>query len=226
MRGKASRGALALAVMVSQANADVPVMIELVLALDSSASVDRQEFQLQLSGLSAAFADPDVLRQVESLKPFGAAVAVVQWGAPGETRLVLPFTFIETSRDAKAFGFQISLIRRWMHASSTSIASGIEDSRRLLESNEYDGLRKIIDVSGDGMDNSGADLEGARKRAAAAGITVNGLPIMADDSTLDIYYRERVIIGAASFIEPAHDFHDYVRAIKEKLLRELRPLES
>lgn len=212
--------------MVSQAHADVPVMIELVLALDSSASVDRKEFQLQLSGLSAAFADPDVLRQVEALKPFGAAIAVVQWGAPGETRMVLPFTFIETGRDAKAFGFQISLIRRWMHASSTSIASGIEDSRVLLESNDYDGLRKIIDVSGDGMDNSSADLDGARKRAAAVGITINGLPIMADDSTLDIYYRERVIIGAASFIEPAFDFRDYVRAIKEKLLRELRPLES
>ncbi len=226
MRGKASRAAFALAMMVSQVKADVPVMIELVLALDSSASVDRQEFRLQLDGLATAFSDPDVLRQIESLKPFGAAIAVVQWGSPGETRMVLPFTLIESSRDAKAFGFQISLIRRWMHASSTSIASGIEDSRVLLESNEYDGLRKIIDVSGDGMDNSGADLDGARKRAAAAGITVNGLPIMADDPTLDIYYRERVIIGAASFIEPARDFRDYVRAIKEKLLRELRPLES
>ncbi|MBC8035835.1 MAG: DUF1194 domain-containing protein [Rhizobiales bacterium] len=211
---------------VSQAEADTPVMLELVLALDSSASVDRQEFQLQLDGLSAAFADPDVLAQVETLKPFGAAIAVVQWGAPGETRLVLPFTLIASSRDAKAFGFQVSLIRRWMHASSTSIASGIEDSRILLESNEYQGLRKIIDVSGDGMDNSGADLKGARQRAIAAGITVNGLPIMADDSTLDIYYRERVIIGAASFIEPASDFRDYVRAIKQKLLRELRPLQS
>lgn len=226
MRGKASRAALALALMGAQAEAEVPVMIELVLALDSSASVDRQEFRLQLEGLAAAFADPDVLRQVEALKPYGAAVAVVQWGAPGETRLVLPFTLIESSRDAKAFGFQISLIGRWMHASSTSIASGIEDSRVLIESNGYDGLRKIIDVSGDGMDNSGADLKGARQRAAAAGITVNGLPIMADDATLDIYYRERVIIGAESFIEPAHDFRDYIRAIKEKLLRELRPLQS
>lgn len=228
MRGKASRGVAAalLAMSAPQAEADVPVMLELVLALDSSASVDRQEFQLQLDGLSAAFADPDVLRQVESLRPFGAAVAVVQWGAPGETRVVLPFTFIESSRDARAFAFQIGLIRRWMHASSTSIASGIEDSRILIESNEYEGLRKIIDVSGDGMDNSGADLEGARRRAAAAGITVNGLPIMADDATLDLYYKARVIIGASSFIEPALNFRDYVRAIREKLLRELRPLES
>ena len=228
MRGNASR-ALAVALLVIAvpvAEADIPVVLELVLALDSSASVDRQEFQLQLDGLSAAFADPDVLRQVETLKPFGAAIAVVQWGSPGETRVVLPFTHIKSSRDAKAFGFQIGLIRRWMHANSTSIASGIDDSRTLLESNEYHGLLKIIDVSGDGMDNSGADLKGARQRANAAGITVNGLPIMADDSTLDIYYRERVITGAASFIEPAQDFRDYIRAIRAKLLRELRPLQS
>ena len=227
MRGKASRVlVVALAAMVSQAEAQTPVVLELVLALDSSASVDRKEFQLQIDGLAAAFADPQVLRQVETLKPFGAAIAVVQWGSPGETRMVLPFTLIKTSRDARAFAFQISLIRRWMHASSTSIASGIDDSRRLLESNEYDGVRKIIDVSGDGMDNSGADLKGARRRATAAGITVNGLPIMADDSTLHIYYRERVIAGAASFIVPAKDFRDYIRAIREKLQRELQPLES
>lgn len=209
-----------------QARADAPVALELVLALDSSASVDRHEFQLQLDGLAAAFADPGVLRQIEALRPFGAAIAVVQWGTPGETRVVLPFTLIEGSRDARAFGFQIGRIPRLMHASSTSIASGIDDSRTLLESNGYQGLRKIIDVSGDGIDNSGGDLKGARLRAAAAGITVNGLPIMADDSTLDSYYRERVITGAASFIEPALDFRDYIRAIREKLRRELQPLES
>ncbi|HUR43340.1 MAG TPA: DUF1194 domain-containing protein, partial [Aestuariivirga sp.] len=165
MRGNASRAVAATALMLmtgSPAEAETPVMLELVLALDSSASVDRTEFRLQLDGLAAAFSDPGVLRQVEALKPFGAAVAVVEWGAPGETRVVLPFTFIQSSRDAKAFSFQISRIRRWMHASSTSIASGIEDSRTLIESNEYEGLRKIIDVSGDGMDNSGADLDGAR----------------------------------------------------------------
>ena len=91
--------------------------VELVLALDSSASVDRAEFQLQLDGLARAFRDPDVQRAVEDLKPLGAAVAVVQWGAAGETRIVLPFTHLETARDSKAFGFRISLVRRWMRAS-------------------------------------------------------------------------------------------------------------
>ena len=218
----------ALALMAGPAIAapSTPVAIELVLALDSSASVDRQEFQLQLDGLAIAFRDPDVLEAVDNLRPMGAAVAVVQWGAPGETRVVLPFTFLGSARDAKAFSFRAGLIRRWMRASATSIATAIDDSRTLIETNEFEGFRRIIDVSGDGPDNAGADLEGARARAKAADITVNGLPVMADDATLADYYEQHVISGATAFVEPAHDFEDYVRAIKEKLLRELRPLGS
>lgn len=220
--------ALAVALLTPQAEAQdtIPVAVELVLALDSSASVDREEFQLQLDGLAAALRDADVLQAVDNLKPLGAAIAVVQWGGPGETRIVLPFTAIASSRDAKAFGFRVSLIRRWLRASSTSIATAIDDSRALIASNEFAGFHKVIDVSGDGPDNSGADLDGARARAHADEITVNGLPIMADDETLDAYYRDHVTVGATSFVEPAKDFNDYARAIKEKLLRELRALDS
>ena len=205
---------------------ETPVAIELVLALDSSASVDRREFQLQLDGLALAFRDPEVQQAIENLKPHGAAVAVLQWGAPGETRIVLPFTHLESARDSKAFGFRIGLIRRWLRASATSIATALDDSAALIETNAFDGFRRVIDVSGDGPDNSGADVEAARQRAHEKGIVVNGLPIMADQEGLDIYYRDHVIIGADAFIEPASDFDDYVRAIREKLLRELRPLAS
>ena len=127
-----------------------PVVIELVLALDSSASVDVKEFELQNEGIARAFRDPEVLQAVDNLRPFGAAIAVVQWGGPGETQVVMPFTHIENARDAKAFGFRVSLIRRWMRASSTSIATGIADAHALIESNGFEGQRKIIDVSGDG----------------------------------------------------------------------------
>lgn len=204
----------------------VPAAIELVLALDSSASIDRDEFQLQLDGLAAAFRDPDVLAAVDRLKPLGVAVAVIQWGGPGETRTVLPFTHLETARDAKAFGFRVGLIRRWMRASSTSIATAIGDAAALIASNGFDGQRLVIDVSGDGPDNGSADLDAARGIARMAGITVNGLAIEAEDKTLRDYYRHRVIVGANSFVEPAEGFADFARAIKEKLLRELRPLES
>ena len=222
----ASRVALLCLLAAPAAAEQTTVAVELVLALDSSASVDQREFSLQIEGLAQAFNDPEVLRAVENLKPLGAAVAVVQWGAPGETRIALPFTHLETARDSKAFGFRIGLARRWMWASATSIATAIEDSAALIETNEFDGFRKIIDISGDGEDNAGADLEAARQAAKAQGIVINGLPIMSDDANLDRYYKERVIIGLDSFIEPARDFEDYVRAIREKLLKELRPLAS
>ncbi len=218
---------LPLALLCAPAQAqDTTVAVELVLALDASASVDRREFDLQVEGLARAFRDPDVQRAVEDLKPLGAAVAVVQWGAPGETQLVLPFTHLESGRDAKAFGFRMGLIHRWIWASATSIASGITDSAALLETNAFDGHRKVIDVSGDGEDNGGVDLEAARQAARARGIIINGLPIMADVPDLDRYYASRVIIGPDSFVEPARDFEDYVRAIRAKLLKELRPLAS
>jgi hypothetical protein len=203
-----------------------PVVIELVLALDSSASVDALEFDLQNEGIALAFQDPEVLQAVDNLKPFGAAIAIVQWGGAGETQVVLPFTHIESARDSKAFGFRASLVRRWMRASSTSIATGIADAHALIENNRFDGQRKVIDVSGDGPDNSGDDLAGARKNALASGITINGLSIEAEEAGLHVYYLDHVIIGADSFVEPAEGFEDFATAINEKLLRELRPLGS
>lgn len=227
-RGIGSRGFCVLVALAAPALAQskTPVVIELVLALDSSASVDAREFQLQNEGIALAFRDPDVLQAVDNLKPFGAAIAIIQWGGPGETQVVLPFTHIENARDAKAFGFRMSLVRRWMRASVTSVATGISDSAALLQANTFEGQRKVIDVSGDGPDNSGDNLEGARHNALASGITINGLSIEAEEAGLHAYYRDHVIIGADSFAEPAQGFEDFARAIKEKLLRELRPLGS
>jgi Protein of unknown function (DUF1194) len=220
--------AMCLVALVTAVSAQTrtPVAVELVLALDSSASVDRDEFRLQLGGLSWALRDPDVVAAVEALKPHGVAIAVMQWGGPGDTRVVIPFTYLTSARDAKALAYLISLVQRWHRASETSIATAIEDGVHLLEDNEFDGVRKIIDVSGDGVHNSITDLPAARALAAAKGITVNGLPIEGDDNTLSGYYAQNVIVGAASFVEKACDFEDFARAMREKLLKELRPLES
>ena len=227
-RGMGSRIFCVLVALASPSQAQIktPVVIELVLALDCSASVDVREFELQNEGIARAFRDPDVLQAVDNLRPFGAAIAVVQWGGPGETQVVMPFTHVENARDAKAFGFRVSLIRRWMRASSTSIATGIDDSVALINTNEFEGQRKVIDVSGDGPNNSGVDLEAARLAARVSGITINGLSIEAEDRDLQDYYLKNVIIGADSFVEPADGFKDFARAMKEKLLRELRPLGS
>jgi Protein of unknown function (DUF1194) len=204
----------------------VPVAVELVLALDASASMDRSEFDLQVKGLAAAFRDEGVLEALKNLGPTGVAIAVTQWGGAAEAQVVLPFAHIRTPREAKAFGFRISRARRAFLASSTSIATAILHGARMLAENGYVGDRRVIDISGDGVDNGGTDLASARDFALNSGLVVNGLPIDADAVGLAAYYRDNVIVGTESFIEPAADFADYARAMREKLIRELRPLGS
>lgn len=211
---------------LSSVSLSQPVAIELVLALDSSASMNREEFALQIRGLAAAFKDEAVLQAIRDLAPLGVAIAVTQWGGPGESRIVVPFTHITTPRQAKAFGYRASRGTRSFYAATTSIATAIEDSLALLEANDFEGQRRVIDVSGDGEDNSGLDLEAARDLAQASGVTVNGLAIESEQPELFEYYQKHVITGAESFAIRAVDFNDYARAIREKLLKELRPLGS
>jgi Protein of unknown function (DUF1194) len=226
-RGIAARLAAGLFIIVPAQTAQrTPVNIELLLALDASASVDHEEFELELQGIARAFRDPDVLAAMENLRPFGVAVGVSQWGGPGDSRMIIPFTQLTSARDAKAYGYLIGRSYRFIGATSTSIVTAIEDGVALLQSNSFDGQRLVIDISGDGQDNSGMSLKIARQEARDAGVTINGLPIEADEQGLGDYYRDNVISGADSFVIKANDFEDFARAIREKLLRELRPLGS
>jgi Protein of unknown function (DUF1194) len=210
----------------SLSQGETPVAIELVLALDSSASMNKAEFALQIKGLAAAFRDPAVLQAVADLQPLGVAIAVTQWGGPGESRIVVPFTHITTQRKAKAFGYRVSRGNRSFYAATTSIVTAIEDSVALIEANDFDGQRRVIDVSGDGVDNSGLDLAAARETARVSGVVVNGLAIESEQAGLFDYYEKNVITGADSFAVRAMDFEDFARAIRDKLLKELRPLAS
>lgn len=188
--------------------------------------MNAAEFELQISGLASAFRDPAVLEAIRNLEPLGVAIGVTQWGGPGESRIVVPFAHIRSTREAKAFGYRVGLGSRTFYAASTSITGAIEDGIALLDSNGFAGQRRIIDISGDGQDNGGGDLAAARQLAQAARITVNGLAIESEEAGLTAYYRENVISGADSFVVTAKDFADYARAIREKLIRELRPLGS
>jgi hypothetical protein len=218
--------ALLLCTGAGQAQQQEVVAVELLLALDSSASMSASEFELQLGGLVAAFRDPAVHAAIKDLEPMGVAVGVAQWGGPGESRIVVPFARIRTAREAKAFGYRISLGSRTFYAASTAITEAIADGVALIEGNGFAGQRRVIDISGDGPDNGGGNLDDARELALAAGVTVNGLAIEAESPDLTAYYRDHVIVGADSFVETARDFEDYGRAIREKLIRELRPLGS
>ena len=112
-------GARAMALLCGLSAMAVPVQaeptavaVELVLALDASASMDRREFALQLDGLAAAFRDPGVLEALTNIGPKGVAIAVTQWGGPDEAKVIVPFTRLASAREAKAFGFRIGRARR------------------------------------------------------------------------------------------------------------------
>ena len=202
-----------------------PVAIELVLALDASASMNNADFDLQIGGIAQAFRDPLVHAAI-ARAPNGVAVAIMQWGGPDESAVVLPFRRLVTGEDANSFAAASAKITRQLQASTTSISTAISHGVRIMQGNAFNAQRLVIDVSGDGRDVDHEALDRARDVARENNVTVNGLAIESEDQGLTAYYRAQVMTGANSFVVRAADFEDYIEAFREKLLEELRPLGS
>ena len=213
------------------AAADLPVDLELVLAVDVSGSVDAEEARQQRDGYIAAITDPAVIQAIGSNFHRRIAVAYVEWAGSDYQELVLDWTLVAGGGDARAFADRLAATPR-RRGRWTSISGAIDFSRPLFDRNGYAGDRLVIDVSGDGTNNRGRPGEDARDEAVAAGIVVNGLPILNDRiqpfnlptpmaMALDAYFAESVIGGPGSFVQPAIDFTDFRTAILAKLIREI-----
>ena len=198
-----------------------PVDLELVLAIDASASVSREEFFLQVHGLAEAFRGPAVAGAIESLAPDGVAIAVVQWSSPGQRRLALDWSAIRDAAGALAFAARLDTMPRYFVAGATAIGSAIEFATLLFAESPFAGRRRTIDVSGDGPSNEGVLTVLARDRAGSAGITINGLAILNEEPELDAYYLATVIAGADAFVMSAANYEDFAEAIRIKLVREI-----
>jgi hypothetical protein len=205
------------------------VDLELVIAVDVSRSVDETEGRLQRQGYVTAFRDAEVHNAIRSGMLRRIAVAYVEWAGLWHREIVSDWFVIKDKASAEKFadilnqGFPSSATR-------TAISGGIDFGVAWLEKNSYEGTRRVIDVSGDGPNNGGTLVTIARDKAVAAGITVNGLPILDDGGgfytrynipDLDLYYRDCVIGGPGSFIEVAANFKDFARAIRRKLILEI-----
>ena len=129
---------------------------------------------------------------------------------------------VRDGASAERFAAEIAGMRRIGHEGVTAIALAIERSRRLFGGNGFEGARRVIDVSGDGHSNQGPAVGPARRRAEADGITINGLAIVNEQPRLDEYYRRNVIAGPGAFVIEAADYDDFARAIRAKLVREIR----
>jgi hypothetical protein len=221
-------GALAAPLWARRAAAREPVDLLLALAVDISRSVDDDEAKLQRQGYIDALTSPRVLAAIQGGLLGAIAVAYVEWAGWEMQRLVIPWTLVANPADARLFAAAIAEAPR-ISLNWTSISGAIRFSHEVIDAAPYEGTRRVIDVSGDGVNNSGPPVDLMRNRAVAAGITINGLPIMNDRPTLgrppppdlDLYYRDHVIGGQGAFMIPAEDFVAFGQAVQRKLIREI-----
>jgi hypothetical protein len=220
MRFKPALAAFLLVLALPGAALAQKVDLALVLAVDVSASIDAKRYELQRQGLAAAFASDAVIGAIASGEHQRIAVTVVEWSGPQNQKQVLPWTLVEDVASARAFGSAIAESPR-AFADFTSISGAIDYSVRLLAASGFEATRKVIDVSGDGSNNSGAPAAAAREAAIANGVTINGLAILASEPKLESYYEENVMGGEGAFVIVAQDFDAFSQAMLSKLIREI-----
>ena len=200
---------------------DIPVDLELLLAVDTSASINAAEFALQLKGLADAFRDPAVLAAIQGTGPQGIAVALMQWGHDFQDRMAVGWRQVRDAASAEAFARTIEISGRHFVGQGTSIAWALKRGARLFDDNGFVGRRRAIDVSSDGRNNSGIMPARMRDQLVAEGFTINALAIRDGDVLLDRYFAHNVIGGPGAFVIHAEDFADYPQAIRRKLEREI-----
>lgn len=214
--------ALAAAPARAQAPASPPdVAIAIVLALDTSGSVSNARFELQKQGYAAAFRNPRVLSAIRSLSTQSIAVTMMQWTGPYLHVQVIGWTLIKDEASANGFAAAIEAVPRRLFGGGTSISGAIDYSRVLLAGSPFHALRRVIDISGDGSNNSGRPVTQARDEAVRDGIGINGLPILTLEPNLDRYYFDNVIGGPGAFMIPVANYDNFADAILKKLISEI-----
>jgi hypothetical protein len=211
--------------------ADMPVDLELILAVDVSRSMDTDEQQLQRDGYVAALTHPDVLSAITEGRHGRIALSYVEWAGPETQYKVMDWHVIDGPAAAEAFVAELAQapIQRFR---GTSISNGLAFVAPQFENNGYTATRRVIDVSGDGPNNMGIPIELAREPVVGAGITINGLPIMikraagfASIDNLDVYYEDCVIGGFGAFLVVVQSADQFAEAIRRKLVLEIAGAE-
>jgi len=204
------------------------VDVELVLAVDVSYSMDPGELLLQREGYAEAIVSNEFLQAIKAGRNRRLALVYVEWSGPSDQKIIVPWRLIDSRESAAAVAAEIAKAPVRM-GSRTSISGAINFALPLFDADPYRGLRRVIDVSGDGVNNDGSPVTIARDAALARGITINGLPIMLegrlpsqmDIDDLDLYYEDCVIGGAGSFMVTIRSRDGFKEAIRTKLVLEV-----
>jgi hypothetical protein len=202
------------------------VSVQLVLAVDVSGSVSQDRFELQREGYAAAFRHPAVLQAIRSTSTGSIAVAMVQWTGPSLQAVAVNWTLIDGAASAASFAAAIDAAPRVLFSGGTSISGAIDYALGMLAKAPYQGMRQVIDVSGDGANNRGRPAQDARDAAVQAGVTVNGLPILTLEPDLDVYYRHSVIGGPGAFVIAVQRYEEFAAAVRSKLITEIAAQDS
>lgn len=198
--------------------------LELVLMADASGSIDPEELLLQRRGYAQAITDPDVIAAIQNTAYGSIAVTYVEWAA--NQAVIVDWTRIDGPEAAAIFAAQLdNPVRRAL--GRNAIGSALLRGKQLIEENDIEGWRRVIDFSGDSVNNwSGPSTAEARALVLAAGITINGLPLMLTDdmgrgATLEANYRDQIIGGPNAFTLPAASREDFAEAVRRKLILEI-----
>ncbi|WP_353860434.1 DUF1194 domain-containing protein [Azospirillum formosense] len=194
------------------------VALELVLAVDGSASITDGDLEFQLQGHAAAFRDPDVR---DALTAGGAAATLVVFSGPHSLRVLVPWAPLTSAEEVAAFADRIDKAPRGFQGDSTALGSAIEESAKLFAGSGFDAARKVIDIVSNGFSNSGPDPAVVRDRVERQGITINALAILDEFPWLEEYYQENVVGGMNCFVKTAMDRGSFVKALRQKLIQEI-----
>ena len=211
---------------------DEQVDLLLVLAADVSRSVDDRKFRLQREGYAAAMVDPRVVRAMTAGVTGRIALCFLEWASDGEQIIVIDWTPVASEADAQAVSRRIREAPR-AFMGRTSISAAIDYSMGVLARSPFAGTRRVIDVSGDGTNNSGRPVTAARDAAVALGVTINGLVILSEvplptnplhthpPGGLTAYYESNVIGGPGAFVVEAESFEAFGQLLISKLVKEI-----
>jgi hypothetical protein len=211
---------------LAPAHAQEKVDLELILMVDGSGSVDDNEFILQRVGYAQALRNPRVLSAIRN-GPLGRiALSYVEWSGPELKVPIVPWMVVSDAAAIEKVATLLEKTPRQLYGGGTAVGDAILYGARSIQTNAFAGTRRVIDLSGDGPDRNGLPAIFGRDRAVAAGITVNGLPIMGEFPGLDVFFLDNVIGGPGAFSIPAKSFKDFNAAILTKLIREISGLET
>src|SRR5262249_22909273 len=202
----------------------VEVDVELVIAVDVSYSMDPDEQALQREGYITGLTSPEFLNALQQGMHGKIAVTYFEWAGANDQRVVVPWRLVDGPAAARAFTDEGGAAP-YRRAHRTSISGALHFALPLFEGSGFRGLRRVIDVSGDGVNNQGDVVTIVRDEVLERGITINGLPILLkrpspgtmDIEDLDIYYEDCVIGGPGAFVIPIRERDQFREVTRTKL---------